>query len=101
MYVVQHSEASVHAIGSAGTKIAIVRVPSGKVVQLINIKEEGKRHIPIIHVRERGGTLNTLKTMCEPDPKSQNDRAKGIFCPWVTAQTYYIYLFILYYYNVI
>lgn len=45
MCVVQHSEASVHAVGSAGTKIAVVRVPSGKVVQLINIKKEGESKI--------------------------------------------------------
>lgn len=40
MYVVQHSEASVHATGSTGTKIATVRVPCGRVVHLINIKKE-------------------------------------------------------------
>lgn len=52
MYVVQHSEASVHATGSIGTKIVILRVPSGKVVQLINIKkgEDSKnRQINIIY----------------------------------------------------
>lgn len=54
MYVVQHSEASVHAIGSTGTKIAIIRVPSGKAVQLINIKKEGESKIDrfILYVRE-------------------------------------------------
>lgn len=45
MYVVQHSEASVRAIGSTGTKIATVRAPSGKVVQLINIRKEEARKI--------------------------------------------------------
>lgn len=42
MYVVSHSEASVHAIRSTGTKIAILRGPSGKPVQLITIKKRGK-----------------------------------------------------------
>lgn len=53
MYVVQHSEASVHAIGSTGTKIAIIRVPSGKAVQLINIKKgESKIDRFILYTRE-------------------------------------------------
>lgn len=39
MYVIQH-KALVHAIGSMGTKIALVREPSGKAVWLINIKKE-------------------------------------------------------------
>lgn len=45
MYVVQHGEASVHAMRSTGTKIAIIRAPSGKAVRLINIKEEGESQI--------------------------------------------------------
>lgn len=41
MYIGQHSETSVHAMQSTGTKIE----PSGKAVQLINIEKEEERKV--------------------------------------------------------